>query len=86
MRTFPLYTASLEGKSYSNGLYYELVIVTKWSDNTASAKEVAHKTYYFYNANDYLSRNAKDESWCKELYEKFPEFSKLMVQEVLVNV
>ena len=46
MRKFPLYTASLEGKSYDKGTAYELVIITKWSDNTASAREVERKAYY----------------------------------------
>ena len=43
MKTYPLYSASLEGKSYENGIEYELVIITKWSDHSPSATEVGHK-------------------------------------------
>lgn len=85
MRKFPLYTASLEGKSYDKGTPYQLVIVTKWSDTTASAKELEHKAYYIDAPYGYLEKKKEDENWCKELM-NYPEYSKFTTKEVLVNV
>lgn len=85
MREYPLYTASLEGKSYDKGTPYQLVIVTKWSNRTNAAKEVERKAYYIDAPYSYLEKKKEDENWCKELFE-YPEYSKLTVKEVLVNV
>ena len=85
MREYPLYTASLEGKSYDNGTEYQLVIITKWSDNTNSAKEIEHKAYYINAPYSYLGKRKEDENWCKELF-NYPEYSKFTTKEVLVNV
>jgi hypothetical protein len=85
MRKFPLYTASLEGKAYDGRTSYELVIITKWSDTTASAKELEHKAYYIDAPYVYLEKKREDENWCKELM-SYPEYSKFTTKEVLVNV
>lgn len=85
MRKFPLYTASLEGKSYDNGTVYQLVIITKWSDDTACAKEISHKAYYINAPYGYLEKKKENEDWCKEIFE-YPEYSKFITKEVLVNV
>ena len=84
MKTYPLYSASLEGKSYENGIEYDLVIITKWSDRSPSATEVGHKAYYFYNANIYVIKNENNEDWCCGIYENYPEYSKFTTEEVLV--
>lgn len=85
MNTYPLYTVSFEGKSYDeNKAEYELVIITKWTDHSASAREDGHKAYYFHNANDYIWKNRNNEDVCKEIYENYPEYSKLTTKEVLV--
>ena len=85
MRKYPLYTASLEGKSYDKGTSYELVIITKWSDRTASAKELERKAYYIDAPYAYLEKRKDDENWCNSIF-TYPEYSKFITMEVLVNV
>ncbi len=43
-----LYTYELAGKSYGDdGVEYEMVLVSHWSDRTENAKEVGKKCFYF---------------------------------------
>lgn len=81
-KKFPLYTAELAGKSYDNvnGIEYEMVIITQWTDRTEKAKEVCHKTYYFEPDRNYLHRHIQNEEWCANIFASFKEYSKIRIE------
>lgn len=77
---YPLYTATMEGKSYGEeGVTYELVNIIKWDKPTKDAKEVAHKSYYL--SGDY--RNVKavvnNEAILRDIFECRPENARVCV-------
>lgn len=68
-----LYTAYFAGSQYdSNGDKYEMIIVTKWKDQTDNSPEEGHKRYYCRDASRFDSFY-KNEEWCKNIYENFQE-------------
>lgn len=79
---YPLYTAELAGKAYDkvNGVEYEMVIITQWTNRTEKAKEVCHKAYYFEPDRNYLYKNIKNEEWCANIFASFKEHSKIMIE------
>ena len=86
MNTYPLYSASMQGKAYdSNGTEYELVIVTKWTDRTETAKEIEHKAYYFYKSNEIVERNQTNEEWCRNVFENYPEYTKFTTRQMMIH-
>lgn len=77
---YPLYTATMEGKSHSeDGVVYELINIVKWDRPTKDAKEVAHKSCYF--TGDY--RNVKtavnNEAILRDIFECKPENARICV-------
>lgn len=55
-----------------------MVNIIRWSDRTANAKEVNHKTYYFkYKKLFDLTEALDDEDMCCQIYNKYPQYTKL---------
>ena len=59
---------------------YEMVIITKWKDTTENSPEEGHKAYYFTSDNEYLSECIKDEDWCRQIYETYPENTRFRIE------
>lgn len=77
--TYPLYTASLNGKSWDGDIEYQLVIITRWSDRTEGATGVASKAFYFQAPYWYLNRMKDDENWCRNIFTTFKNYEKMKV-------
>lgn len=60
-KDYPLYSATLEGDAYDGDTRYEMVIITKWTDRTAKAKELSRKVFYFTPDREYLVDKIKRE-------------------------
>lgn len=75
-----LYTAELAGEIWDKDKKYEMVIITKWKDRTDKSPEERHKAYYFSSDFNWLIKKTKDENWCKEIYENYPEYTKLIIK------
>ena len=75
-----LYTAELVGQAWDKDKRYEMVIVTKWKDRTNESLEEGHKAYYFNPDFVLLAKQIKDENWCKEIYENYPQYAKLKIK------
>ena len=77
---YPLYSATLEGKSHDKGVEYEMIIIAKWTDRTKNAKEVSHKVFYFEPDIQYLSTHVNKEDWCKNIFENYKEYSRIAIE------
>lgn len=75
-KQYPLYSAELAGEAWDKGknIKYEMIIITKWTDRTAKAKEVSHKAYYFTPDYEYLREQVENEEWCKDIYENNKQY------------
>lgn len=71
-----LYTAELAGQAWDKDKVFEMVIITKWKDRTNESSEEGHKTYYFSPDFSLLVKQIKNEDWCKEIYENYPQYTK----------
>lgn len=80
MSKYKLYTAHLAGTSYDGDKKYEMVIIAKWKDRTGKSSEVEHKAYYFNPDFDLLTKQIKDEEWCKEIYENYSEHTRFKIK------
>lgn len=78
-----LYTAELAGQAWDKDKVFEMVIITKWKDRTNESSEEGHKTYYFKPDFSLLVKQIKNEDWCKEIYENYPQYTKFK-NEVIV--
>lgn len=74
---YPIYTYEFCGQSYDkiNNRSYELVIITQWNDETETAKEICHKTYYFNGYQSDISPILNNKEKLKSIFSE-PEFTR----------
>lgn len=75
-----LYTAELTGQVLDRDKRYEVVIITKWKDRTDESSSEGHKAYFFNPDFNLLAKQIKDEDWCKEIYESYPQYTRLKIK------
>ena len=76
-----LYTYTLEGKSYdNNGIEYEMILVSHWSDRTEKAKELERKCFYIIGTKEQIIKMLRTESEIKTLFCN-PNYSKFRIIE-----
>lgn len=64
-----LYTYELAGKSYdNNGIEYEMVLVSYWSDRTEKAKELERKCFYIAGTQQQIRKLLKTELEVRNLF------------------
>lgn len=83
-----LYTYELAGKSYdNNGIEYEMILVSHWSDRTEKAKELERKCFYIIGTKEQIIKMLRTESeiktlFCNPNYSKFKIIERMEVERI----
>lgn len=61
---------------WDKGKFYQMVIITHWSDRTEKVKEIGRKVFYFDADPGDIERYFGREKQVKEIYCKYPEYKR----------